>query len=71
MGSSLDHTNGLRGWGVGLKSDVVGKDSWGVLRTGRASHSEPNGKQVRTDSNADRLDLALGTDHDSYFRIIV
>ena len=64
MGGSLDRTDGLRGWGVESKSDVVRKDSWGVLQMGRASHSEPNGKQVRTDSNANRLDLALGMDHD-------
>ena len=32
---------------------------------GRVNWSEPNRKQVRTDSDASRLDLALGTDRDS------
>ena len=67
MSGNLDRTDGLRGWGIRSKSDVVGKDSWGVLHTGRTSHSEPNGKQVRTDSNANGLDLALGMNRDTHF----
>ena len=65
MGGSPDRVDGFGAWDADTGSVVIGTDSWGVLQMGRASCSEPNRKQVRTDSNADRLDLALGMDCDT------